>query len=135
MKKLYKDRWDKKIAGICGGIGNYIGVDPSLIRVLFVFICVITGVLPLVVVYLVAYLIMPMGPKIYIEIPCKKLYKDLYHKKFFGVLAGIANYLNTDATLIRIIFIVSMLITGVFPLFITYIAAGFILPNKYNNHK
>ncbi len=133
MKKLYKDRWDKKIAGVCGGIGNYIGIDPSLIRLLFVFLCVLTAFLPFIVIYLVAYLIMPNGPRLYVEIPCKKLYKDLHHKKFFGVLAGLANYSRIDPTIIRIIFIIAMFVTGFFPLFITYIAAGFILPNKPNN--
>jgi phage shock protein C len=35
-KKLYRSRTDRKIAGVCGGLGQYFGVDPTLIRLLFV---------------------------------------------------------------------------------------------------
>ncbi len=36
-KKLYKSRTDKKIAGICGGLGEYMDVDPTIIRLAAVF--------------------------------------------------------------------------------------------------
>jgi len=36
MKRLYKSRYDKKICGICGGLAEYFGLDPSLVRIGFV---------------------------------------------------------------------------------------------------
>jgi len=55
-KRLYKSNTNKIICGVCGGIGEYFGIDPTLIRlalVLFSF----TG--SSIVAYIVAAIIMP----------------------------------------------------------------------------
>ncbi len=62
MKKLYRSEKNRKIAGICGGLGEMFSFDPTLIRLLFVFIGFITGILPLIVVYVVGWIIIPTGP-------------------------------------------------------------------------
>ncbi len=49
---------DKIIAGVCGGIARYVGIDPVFVRLLFVLAVFLGGVSPLV--YLVLWLIMPM---------------------------------------------------------------------------
>ena len=36
-KKIYRTRYDKKIAGVCGGIGEYFNIDSTLVRLAFVF--------------------------------------------------------------------------------------------------
>lgn len=62
MKRLYRSKKDAKLGGICGGLGEILEVDPTLIRLIFVFLAMITGVLPLVVTYLIAWFIIPEGP-------------------------------------------------------------------------
>ena len=62
MKKLYLAREDKKILGVCGGIGESYGVDPTLVRLLWVAGTLVTGVFPGVIAYVVAWLIIPMRP-------------------------------------------------------------------------
>ena len=62
MKRLYRSQTDKKIAGIFGGIAELYAWDPSLVRLLAVFLGVATGVVPLLVTYLVGWIIMPKGP-------------------------------------------------------------------------
>lgn len=60
MKKLYRSTTDKRIAGVCGGVAEYFGVDSTLIRLL-VALCVLvlgTGVLA----YILAWLIIPQRP-------------------------------------------------------------------------
>ncbi len=57
MKKLYKSKTDRMICGICGGIGEYFGVDPTLIRLLVVVLSISGGTG--VVAYLIAALIIP----------------------------------------------------------------------------
>jgi len=42
-KKLYRSRRDRMIAGVCGGLGDYFDIDPTLIRLLFVFGFFATG--------------------------------------------------------------------------------------------
>ncbi|MDO5538496.1 MAG: PspC domain-containing protein [Eubacteriales bacterium] len=59
MKKLYRARFDKMICGVCGGIGQYFNVDPTLIRLLWALLAATgTGV----VVYIVAAIIIPEEP-------------------------------------------------------------------------
>jgi phage shock protein C len=36
-KRLYRSRDDRMIAGVCGGVAEYFGIDPTLVRLLFVF--------------------------------------------------------------------------------------------------
>lgn len=61
MKRIYRSREDKKIAGILGGLGELFDIDPTLLRLLFVFIGLATGVIPLIVAYLVGWIIIPRG--------------------------------------------------------------------------
>lgn len=58
MKKLYLST-DKKISGVCGGIGEYYGADPSLIRLGWIIVTVLTGVVPGILAYILAALVIP----------------------------------------------------------------------------
>jgi phage shock protein C len=59
MKRIYRSRTDRKIFGICGGIGETYDIDPNIVRIVAVFLCVITGLIPLLAAYIVARLILP----------------------------------------------------------------------------
>lgn len=59
MKKLYLSKTDKKIAGVCGGIAEYFEIDSVVVRVLFLFILIFTGIVPGIVFYILAALIIP----------------------------------------------------------------------------
>jgi len=48
--------------GICGGIGETYDIDPTLIRLLLVFLCVATGILPILITYLVGWMVIPAKP-------------------------------------------------------------------------
>jgi phage shock protein C len=61
MKKLYRSTENKKIAGIFGGLGEIFNIDPTLLRLIFVFIGLVTAVIPLVLAYLVGWIIIPKG--------------------------------------------------------------------------
>ncbi len=62
MKRLYRSRQDRMVAGVCGGFGEYAGVDSRLIRVGLLVAAVFTAVIPLLIVYLVAWAIIPERP-------------------------------------------------------------------------
>ncbi len=62
MKKLYLSKTDKKIFGVCGGIAEYFEVDPTLVRLLTVFIALITAVVPAIITYIIAAMIIPHKP-------------------------------------------------------------------------
>jgi len=59
MKRLYLSKSDKKLAGLCGGIGEMFDIDPTLIRLAAVFAFVVTGFFPLLGAYIVGWLIVP----------------------------------------------------------------------------
>ena len=63
MKKLYLSDSDKKIAGVCGGIAETYDIDSSLIRLAIVLICLVTVIVPVVITYLIAWMIIPQKPK------------------------------------------------------------------------
>ena len=56
QKKLYKSETDKKVCGVCGGIGEYFNIDPTLVRLLCVLLGLCAGGL---IAYIVALIIIP----------------------------------------------------------------------------
>ncbi len=63
MKKLYRSQTDKKIAGIFGGLGEIFSIDPTLLRLAFVFIGLATGIFPMLIAYIVGWIIIPKAEK------------------------------------------------------------------------
>jgi len=63
MKKLYRSRRDKKIAGVCGGVAEYFNIDSTLVRLLWIVaaFCLGGGVLA----YLLAMIVIPSEPVFY----------------------------------------------------------------------
>lgn len=60
-KRLYRSRRDGMIAGVCGGLAEYFDVDPSLVRLVFILTIFLGGAG--LVVYLVAWIIVPENPE------------------------------------------------------------------------
>jgi phage shock protein C len=60
-KKLYRSNSDKMIAGVCGGLGKYFGVDPTLIRLIFALL-VVFGVGSGILLYIILAIVMPLEP-------------------------------------------------------------------------
>lgn len=55
-RKLYRSNSNKMLCGVCGGIGEYLNIDPTLIRLLWAILaCTGTGIL----VYFIAAIIIP----------------------------------------------------------------------------
>jgi phage shock protein C len=59
MKRLFRSEKNKKIAGVCAGIGEYFDLDPTLVRLVFIFLGLATGLFPFFIGYIVAWLIVP----------------------------------------------------------------------------
>ncbi len=57
MKRLYRDKSDVRVAGVCSGIGKYLDVDPTAIRLAFVLLFFIGG--GGLWIYLILWIIMP----------------------------------------------------------------------------
>ncbi|MFD0675050.1 PspC domain-containing protein [Cohnella sp. GCM10027633] len=61
MRKLYRSNRDKKIFGICGGLGEYLNVDTTLLRVLLIIVAVFSAG-SVVLVYIIAGFVIPRDP-------------------------------------------------------------------------
>jgi len=61
-KKLYRSRTKKMVAGVCGGIAEYFNIDETLVRLGIALITLVTGIVPGIIFYLVAAIIMPERP-------------------------------------------------------------------------
>jgi phage shock protein PspC (stress-responsive transcriptional regulator) len=57
MKTLYRPRDDRMIAGVCSGIARRFGIEPSIVRILFVASMLLPG--PQILIYLAAWLLIP----------------------------------------------------------------------------
>jgi phage shock protein C len=62
-KKLYRSRTDRMVGGICGGLGKYLNMDATVLRLIAVLLLVVTGIIPGVIAYLVMLLIVPLEPE------------------------------------------------------------------------
>lgn len=60
-KKLYRSRTDRMISGVCGGLGKYLGIDPTLIRLVFVLL-LLFGVGSGLILYIILMFIVPEEP-------------------------------------------------------------------------
>lgn len=58
-KRLTRDTKNKVLAGVCSGIGNYFEVDPVVIRLVWVIFTLVTGVVPGILAYIIAWIIIP----------------------------------------------------------------------------
>ncbi len=63
-KQLYRSRTDRKLAGVLGGVAEYIGVDPSFVRILYAVVTFFTMAIPGVLLYLAMAFIIPEGPEV-----------------------------------------------------------------------
>jgi len=62
-KRIYRSRNDRMIAGVLGGWSRYLGLDPSLVRLVYVLLLILTGFFPGIFFYLVMAIIIPLEPK------------------------------------------------------------------------
>jgi phage shock protein C len=94
MKRLYKSRKNKAIAGVCGGIAEYFDIDPVLVRLIFILFFFIGG--SAILAYIVGMIIMPNPPAEPVEAtetkaPSPKPSTDTAQKKPAPSLASRSN--------------------------------------------
>lgn len=62
IKRIYRSRSEAQFSGVCGGLGLYFGIDPVVVRLAVMVGTLATGVIPGVLAYLAAWVIMPPEP-------------------------------------------------------------------------
>lgn len=130
VQRLYRSRSDSVLGGICGGLGDYWGIDPVFLRVILIFITVVTAVVPVALCYLIAWMIIPLAPVDYQGKVYARLFRSKHDRRIAGVCGGIAQFFNVDSTMIRLIVVFLGLVTAVVPMMMAYLVAWIVIPNE-----
>ncbi len=69
VNRLYRLRDDARVAGVCGGLGEYLSVDPVVIRLVWVVTTCFTGIVPGLLAYALAWAVVPLEPELPIAHP------------------------------------------------------------------
>ena len=59
MKRLYKNRNSRVASGIFGGLGEWMEVNPGILRLGYVVLALLTGILPAIFLYAIAHFLIP----------------------------------------------------------------------------
>ena len=59
---LYRSRRNKVLGGVCGGLAEWLGWNPTLTRVLFVIVSIFSAAFPGILVYILLWIAMPEAP-------------------------------------------------------------------------
>lgn len=62
MKRLYRSRRERIIAGVCGGIAEYFGIDPTVVRLVWVVLSLPAFGVPAVLAYVICWAVIPPAP-------------------------------------------------------------------------
>ena len=59
--KLTRSSTDRIIAGVCGGLAQWLGWNPTMVRVLYVVVSLLSAAFPGILVYIILWIVMPEG--------------------------------------------------------------------------
>lgn len=128
IRRLYRSLTDRMIAGVAGGLAEYLKVDAVWIRILFVAMAFLSGGMFLFV-YLAAWILVPEAsadgvtrPK-----PLSRLHRSAQDRIVAGVCGGLAETFKVDATLIRLAAVAAVVFTWGAAL-LGYLVAWMVMP-------
>ncbi len=113
QKKLFRDKKDKIIAGVCSGIANYFSIDPIIVRLIFVLFTTFNIITFLsfnlgIVAYVIFWII--LSPAVLKPNVSKKLFRNPKDKILGGVCSGIAQFFNVETWIVRLLFLSPILL-------------------------
>jgi phage shock protein C len=128
-RRLVRIPSEQKIAGVCAGLADYLDVDVSLVRAVWVALSIVPGaIIGGILAYLLAWLVMPVGQPTRAAVG-RRLVRSATDVKIAGVCGGLAEYFDLDATLVRVAFIVLAVLPGAcIGGLLAYLAAWLIIP-------
>lgn len=62
MKKIYRSKSQRMISGVCGGIAHYFNIDPTIVRLVWVFVSIFSTAIPGLIIYLICVIVIPDEP-------------------------------------------------------------------------
>ena len=103
-ERFYRSENDKIIAGVCGGLGAYFGIDPLIVRILFVVFSFGFGFG--FIAYIILWIAVPSTASTVIGSARKRLMRDPEDKLIGGVCKGLSYYFGVNVWIPRILFLI-----------------------------
>ena len=100
-KRLYRDEQNKVLGGVCSGIANYFGLEPLLVRILWIFLIGVN-----ILGYLILWIAVPSSSVKEVGGVKKRLFRDIDNKIIGGVCSGLAKYFGIQVWIIRVLFLI-----------------------------
>ncbi len=121
---------DRKIAGVCGGLAEYLGVEVTIVRLLWVIVAIVPGaIFGGVIAYLLAWLLMSDDETRPAVSPNCQLTRSATDRKIAGVCGGLGEYFGVDPTAARLLWAVLSIVPGfVLGGVAAYLVAWFVMP-------
>ena len=63
-KRLYRSNRDAMVAGVCGGLGEYFNIDPTIVRLITILLAFVTGLFPVFIIYIIMSVVIPRNPNV-----------------------------------------------------------------------
>ena len=124
-----------RLGGVCAGIASYLNTDVTFVRLGWVILSVWPGALILgAIAYVVAWIVVPVasGSDGRAATPTgERLFRSQEDRKIGGVCGGLAEYLGTDATLVRLAAAILAIVPGAIVMgVVAYLLAWYIVPAR-----
>jgi phage shock protein C len=129
-KRLERSVTDRQIAGVCGGLGVYFGLDAVLVRVLWIILSVVPGAILFgLIAYIAAWLLIPETPNGEPATTQRRLRRSATDSKLAGVCGGMAEYFGVDSTPVRLLWVILSIFPGAIICgVIAYAVAWLVMP-------
>jgi phage shock protein C len=62
-RRLYRSRTERMLGGVCGGLAKYMNADPTIVRVVYVVVSILSVAFPGILAYLILLLVVPLEPE------------------------------------------------------------------------
>lgn len=115
VKRLYRSRKNRILAGVCGGLGEYLNIDPVVVRLIWVAISLVWGFG--IILYIIAALIIPEEPTAASPPPASTNgSKSL--AVILGIIALVAGFMGLTLTITYMVLVNNVINIGTIPIYL-----------------
>lgn len=133
-RRLTRRPAEGKLGGVCAGIAAYLDTDVTVVRLVWVILSVVPGVIiGGLIAYIVAWILLPAEDAAPARpAAARRLHRSATDRKIAGVCGGLAEYFGVDPTLVRIAAVVLAIYPGaVICGVLVYLLAWFVMPSAH----
>jgi len=130
-RRLERSVTDRQIGGVCSGLAVYLGLDATLVRILWVVLTIVPGAILFgLIAYVAAWVIIPEAPTGDAPVATRRrLSRSRTDVKLAGVCGGLAEYFEVDSTPVRLLWAVLTIFPGAIVCgVIAYVVAWLVMP-------